>query len=498
MTDLSTDIRGVYDGQSLYNLCSSKYIKWNPDVVFECPPLEGGYGNVRNAALTCLRLTIEFGGSLVMPQISRRNPKDIGDFRTKHMMPFDYLFDTAHFKSTLATYCPQLTIHDNLAALEKHPGISRKALTLTPYDLPNITHNGPVISNLPKIRKSFHAWLKNANSEHHTPIRVSLTARIIWTWPTSYDRNSLVRSFSGVVRLSRQVRLPAAEALYSLASEHLPRLSSGARRKSKKTDFTLPFVGIHLRAEKDAQQYHLTNYTLQTNYYLSRLKSDLLPSLFHTSTSGDDKNKATTIPIYIASGDSAQIERFAKQLSFVHPAIKVVTKASLLPEAALSALTWDQQALVDFQVMERAAYVMGVRESSFAWTLALKRAAAANWVVGGFPSGPCWVDDEEELGEDRKAEGVGKRDEDEDKGGENVEQHGEEASGQQQEGVVKADDKPEETTVRAAKKPSRRRRGCKEDLAPYEYWRDELSALIGDLGEAANESVDVVRSSIWP
>lgn len=443
-----------------------------------------------------------------MPQISRRNPKDIGDFRTKHMMPFDYLFDAAHFKSTLATYCPQLTIHDTLAALEKHPGISAKALTLTPYDLPNITHNGPVISNLPKIRKSFHAWLKNENSEHHTPIRVSLTSRIIWTWPTSYDRNSLVRSFSGVVRLSRQVRLPAAEALYSLASEHFPPLSSSGASKSKsksksKTDFTLPFVGIHLRAEKDAQQYHLTNYTLQTNYYLSRLKTDLLPSLFPASASGDDDNnhKTNTIPIYIASGDSAQIERFAKQLSFVHPAIKVVTKASLLPESALSALTWDQQALVDFQVMERAAYVMGVRESSFAWTLALKRAAAANWVVGGFPSGPCWVDDEEEgeVGDGREGQGVGKRDEDNDtdKGGENAEQHGEEANGQQQEGVGKADDKPEETTAKA-KKPSRRRRGCKEDLAPYEYWRDELSALVGDLGEAANESVDVVRSSIWP
>ncbi|KAH8912938.1 hypothetical protein BR93DRAFT_964072 [Coniochaeta sp. PMI_546] len=484
---LSTDIRGVYDGQALYNLCSSKNIKWKPSIVFECPALEGGYGNVRNAALTCLRLAIEAGGSLVMPKISHRNPKDIGDFRTKNMMPFSYLFDTAHFKSTLATYCPQLVIHDSLEDLKKHPGISKNALTLTPFQLPNITRDGPLINNPSKVRKSFHAWLKTANTGHHSPIRVSLTPRIIWTWPTAHDPASLVRSFSSVIRLSREVRLPAAEALYTLASEHMPPSPLPGSR----TDFTLPFIGIHLRAEKDAKQYRLTNYTLQTNYYLSRLQNDLLPSLTSSSSSGEN----ATIPIYIASGDPAQIARFARQLSFVSPAIEVVTKADLLPNSTLSALSWDQQALIDYQVMERAAYVMGVRESSFAWTLALKRAAAANWVVGGFPAGPCWVaddDEDEEVGEGegRKAEdGVGKRGEDEGKG--LVLEQGERRNGTQEvdEGLGRTQDKAQRKG---------RRRGCKEDLAPYEYWRDELSALVGDLGEAANESVDVVRSSIWP
>ncbi|OIW32596.1 hypothetical protein CONLIGDRAFT_630268 [Coniochaeta ligniaria NRRL 30616] len=466
--DISTDIRGLYDGQSLYNLCSSKHIKWNPNIVLDCPPLEGGYGNVRNAALTCLRLAIETGGSLVMPQISQRNPKDIGDFRTKNMMPFGYLFDTAHFKSTLATYCPQLTIHDSLAELNKHPGISKDALTLTPFQLPNITRDGPLINNPSKLRRSFHAWLKAENKAKHSPIRVSLTNRIIWTWPTSHDPASLVRSFSSVIRLSHAVRLPAAEALYTLANSHIATTPSQLPSRRNNPPFTLPFIGIHLRAEKDATQYRLTNYTLQTNYYLSRLTTDLLPSLLSHPLSPN-----TTIPLYIASGDASQISRFAAQLSFVAPRVRVITKSSLLPASTLASLTWDQQALIDFQILERAAHVMGVRESSFAWTLALKRAAAANFVVGGFPAGPCWVDDDDEEGGDGEVEGQN--------GGIN--------------GTKKAVDVGEKAKGKGRR---RRRRGCKEDLAPYEYWRDELSSLVGDLGEAANESVDVVRSAIWP
>ena len=59
---VATDIAGVYDGQSLYDVCSDENIKWNPDIIFECPPNAGGFGNVRQQMLQCVRITIAAGG----------------------------------------------------------------------------------------------------------------------------------------------------------------------------------------------------------------------------------------------------------------------------------------------------------------------------------------------------------------------------------------------------------------------------------------------------
>ena len=41
-------------------MCSS--VKADPGVVFECPLLEGGYGNIRQALLEFLRFVIQSGG----------------------------------------------------------------------------------------------------------------------------------------------------------------------------------------------------------------------------------------------------------------------------------------------------------------------------------------------------------------------------------------------------------------------------------------------------
>jgi hypothetical protein len=61
----------------------------------------------------------------------------------------------------------------------------------------------------------------------------------------------------------------------------------------------------------------------------------------------------------------------------------VVTKTDLLSGedlAELSALTWDQQALVDMLILNRSAFFMGMADSSFAWTLASQR---RRFTVGG-------------------------------------------------------------------------------------------------------------------
>lgn len=490
-TDIvAADIRGIYDGQSLYDLCNSKDLSWKSSIVMDCGPLQGGYGSVRNSLLTCLRLTIEAGASLVMPQISRRNPEDITDFRTRDMMPLSYLFDEAHFKATLTSYCPQLMIHESLAELEKFPGVSQNSLTLAPKDLQDITNGQPLINQPFKFHLSFRNWLETANKAKDFPIRISLPPKGSLRWPTAHDDSSLTRSFSGLLRPSRRVRSWTAEALHRLVKNHIP---PSLVVNKPPADFTLPFIGIHLRTEKDARQGGLTDFDSQANYYLSRLRSGLLHSSLPLTPAPASPAPAPTVPVYIASGDPDQIARFVKELLTISPSIKVLTKSSLLPDSALSSLTWDQQAMVDFQILERASYVMGVSDSSFAWTLALKRAAAANWVVGGFPEGPCWVVDDDDPGYVGLEEGV------------------QEQLGQGDEEKADEDEK-RKTALDPAARSRGKRRGCKEDLGKTEYWRDQLSALFGNstapavnllgedpnLTEAPPESADDLRLSIWP
>ncbi|KAB5581182.1 hypothetical protein GE09DRAFT_988232 [Coniochaeta sp. 2T2.1] len=418
---LATDITGAYNGQSLYDLCQEQ--KWDESVIFECPPLEGGYGNVRQETLQCLRMTIAVGGSMIMPQISIRNPNDISDFRTSDMAPFSYLFDEEHFKNTLASYCPQLKIYDSLDSLSGYPSVDNP-ISLTPIDLPGLDKNDKVIAKPEQYPLAFGEWLKRENNPPKSHVRIAFTNRIIWTWPTSSDPPAFVRSFSSIIRPRLDIRLLAASALYTLKQRYgLPasvRPINGLQRDT--------FVGVHLRVEADANKFGFTNYSLQADYFLRRL----------AELSAEVKAKGNgELVIYVASGDEEQVARFAEQIA----PLRVATKRELLDGGQLDALSWDQQALVDLLMLERSSYLMGVRESSFTWTLVLKRAAAVNWVVGGFPTGPCWVN---------------------------------------------------------GPKGEKRRRGCKEDLAPEEFWRDDLSVLVGPQTKPTTESIDVVRSTIFP
>lgn len=455
-------------------MCSSPDIKWNPDIIINCPTLQGGTGNARQVVLNCLRETIAVGGSLVIPDIRRRNPEDINDFITNTIVSFDYLFDAAHFKSSLATYCPNLTVHDSLASLnQSDPGI-RDNLSLNPTDLPGITSYPRVMMNPSQFRASFDDWLQRENKAKRTRVRVVLSQISMWSWPTWYDPPSFVRSLSSILLSPAPIRSLAASALYNLVSDQ-PR-NTAVAVPSHAPPFALPFLGIHLRAEIDAEKHGFTNYTVQAEYFLSRLQSDLISDMLAAGAQTGASTEAV-VPIYIASGDADQVVRFSGELTAAlaqsHPSVttRILTKTDLLPPATLADLTWDEQSLIDLLVMERAAYVLGVRDSTFSWVLALKRAAAANWVVGGFPTGPCWVPFD----------------------GEDDGQHGAEKEGT---------DEKEEVSRRSGTTGAGRRkgrmRGCEEDLAPNENWCDDLSALAAGEGKGVSENVDVLRMSIWP
>ncbi|KFZ04488.1 hypothetical protein V501_09154, partial [Pseudogymnoascus sp. VKM F-4519 (FW-2642)] len=80
--------------------------------------------------------------------------------------------------------------------------------------------------------------------------------------------------------------------------------------------------------------------------------------------------------IYAASGNTTSLDLFAIEAAKLSPPATVVAKGDLLSgadKAALEALTWDQQALVDYLVLEKAARFAGVSDSSFTWGIAYAR-----------------------------------------------------------------------------------------------------------------------------
>ena len=124
------------------------------------------------------------------------------------------------------------------------------------------------------------------------------------------------------------------------------------------------FLGAHLRTESDAKaagwlesdSAH-ANFTGQTNAYLSQ-------ALAH--------NLST---IYAASGNASEITRFAQKAWHLHH-INVTSKVGLLspPDfAILNNMTWDQQGLVDYEVLRRCSQLAGFARSSFGFNVAISR-----------------------------------------------------------------------------------------------------------------------------
>lgn len=115
---------------------------------------------------------------------------------------------------------------------------------------------------------------------------------------------------------------------------------------------------MHFRTEIDAVNVGYTSFEAQTAAYLTYISS------------------APIRAIYAASGNTTSLDLFAVEAAKLEPPATVVAKGELLQgseKKELEALTWDQQALVDYLVLEKAARFAGVSDSSFSWGIAYAR-----------------------------------------------------------------------------------------------------------------------------
>jgi hypothetical protein len=128
------------------------------------------------------------------------------------------------------------------------------------------------------------------------------------------------------------------------------------------------YFGVHLRTERDSQQgwppskYEYSKYETQSTFYLEQAVASKLSV------------------IYVASGDASQLSRFSEDAKAYN--LNVTTKQELLQgedRQQLEAMTFDQQALVDWLVLLKSSQFAGVGHSSFAWNIALWRHMFADW-----------------------------------------------------------------------------------------------------------------------
>jgi len=190
--------------------------------------------------------------------------------------------------------------------------------------------------------------------------------------PVCKDGAPFVTNFGRLLEIRKDAKDLAARALLELAKRFRfsPATPNGVVEDA--------FAGVHLRTEVDAINVGYATHEQQAAAYLDYINSTSLRV------------------VYAASGNTTSLKLFGEAAAKLSPPAKVFTKWDLLNEAdnaTLSSMTWDQQALVDFLILERSSKFAGVSESSFSWDIAYRRQ-----IHGDVQ--PCSLDSTEEMTDD--------------------------------------------------------------------------------------------------
>ncbi|KAB5559516.1 hypothetical protein GE09DRAFT_59433 [Coniochaeta sp. 2T2.1] len=353
--DLS-DPEAPFIGWPLARVCSET--TWIDGLVFICDENSGGIGNIRGYILTCIRYAIEAGATgLVMPQIRTRSDKNLAEIM-QHYRGFDYFFDEGHFRTSLTASCPRMAIYNNTWSIPnfKEPHQPEKITPKDEFGLRGGCDKRDLNRHSDLFRTRFRQWLVDkANKFDFPPTSPSHPRIIRLNWgvqleiPVYRDGPEFVATYGGLLRFHKDI-LRLGKRTVKLMQEFAANAGGGTT--------TGGFAGFHLRTEHDALA-GWPSFENQTTAYLREASSRGFKAA------------------YLATGNATEaaklVERARSQNNMV-----VVTKHDLLKKSAadllpLQALTWDQQALIDFIVLLASDFFLGVNPSSFSMNIALKR-----------------------------------------------------------------------------------------------------------------------------
>lgn len=291
---------------------------------------------------------------MVLPQIKQRSDNDLAILNTGNV-DFDYLFDSEFFKSSFATACPQMHIYNSTDELKP-----LQSPTDPPYRIDALQtalqyQNGIAITNPELWRASFDEWfdltvIRPPSSS--SIVVVGITTPFL-QFPLARDSQEFTNNFGRIIRFRHDTRVLAAKALYELSRAFDLNLDP-AREIHEDA-----YLGAHLRTADDALRAGWTGYDVQAELYINAAY------------------EAGISLIYVSSGSKSDMLRFREQAWEAH-GINVTTKDDLLTGddlEVLQAMTWDEQALIDYEILLKSSQFVGIAVSSFSWNVALRRHA---------------------------------------------------------------------------------------------------------------------------
>ena len=158
--------------------------------------------------------------------------------------------------------------------------------------------------------------------------------------------------------VSDRVLLPAlyAETYYSQPPPPAAVNTSQATHLERLRVLPQSFLGVHLRADSDAVKMKWPGYDVQAPAYIGEAQ----------------RRNMTTI--FLAAGTPEAANRFKKEAAVA--GLTVYVKEDLMDaadRAAYDALTWDNRAVVDFEVLLHAGFFVGFGPSTFSQVMAVRR-----------------------------------------------------------------------------------------------------------------------------
>ncbi|GAB7356948.1 hypothetical protein MBLNU459_g7791t1 [Dothideomycetes sp. NU459] len=340
---------------SISRICNQSNIQWRPNLVLRLDDANGGIGNVRGNILDFLFFAIQVGASIILPSFAARSKTDISalwDARSS----FDTFFDEEHFITTLQSRCPQMSIYKPAHEEDLAPALpSRYRPQSMRTDIDSSKTVAAAVSH-------FNSWLSGSpQSADLSKMTLVNLERTLWDGPDTRSLPPTVRrDFGAQLRLQPNVRRLAATITYNLAQRFGLPIDPRAPHPPG------AFLGAHLRTEQDAQAAGWLGETSPHATFDAQTDMYLLQAAEHGLR-----------VIYAASGNADHVVLFAAK-AWAAQGVNITSKSALLAgaeRAELEALSWDQQALVDYEVLLRCSVFGGFVKSSFSYNLAVSRNA---------------------------------------------------------------------------------------------------------------------------
>jgi hypothetical protein len=321
----------VVSNRSLQSACQST--TWRKNLYLNCTSeaknefgirvsAQMGATNLKAMIMSCVRFAIDAGMNLYIPRVPIRLESDPAQFNL--WTDLTYLIDVEYLKKQLQAECPQLGLYD--VHLDIPNGIMKPRANVIP---PPSVGKGEYRSKIDEVLMS-----KNIDLNTSVPT-VIYDNEAMFGW--KFNTEPVIRQF-----LRKAVK-------------YQDNLTSVGRRISNLINED--YIGFHLRVEHG--WWH-EDYVELTQTFLQTIK----------------KNVPNIKTIYVAVGDINIENQFRTDMAKL--GLSVVSKwqiafknQDVLDE--LSALTFDQRAVVDQEILERSVFFYGNGYSSLAYAIAQNR-----------------------------------------------------------------------------------------------------------------------------